>query len=103
MSVLRATLTSKGQLTVPHEIRSALNLKSGDIVEFILDEDGGVRFQAINLPLEALFAAATYNGPPKTIDDIEQGIAAGATEYETRRRKAKDKATEPVSGRSAAA
>ncbi|MDH3600023.1 MAG: AbrB/MazE/SpoVT family DNA-binding domain-containing protein [Candidatus Tectomicrobia bacterium] len=35
-----ATLTSKGQVTIPQAIRDHLHLKSGDRLEFLLQEDG---------------------------------------------------------------
>ena len=38
--VPRSRLTSKGQVTVPKEIRDALGLKSGDLVQFTVDECG---------------------------------------------------------------
>lgn len=34
-----ATVTSKGQLTVPQEIRKRLGLKKGDRVEFVAEKD----------------------------------------------------------------
>lgn len=34
-----STLTSKGQATIPKQIREALRLQPGDRVEFILEED----------------------------------------------------------------
>jgi antitoxin PrlF len=34
-----STMTSKGQLTVPQEIRKRLGLQTGDRVEFIVEED----------------------------------------------------------------
>jgi AbrB family looped-hinge helix DNA binding protein len=37
--VLRATLTSKGQLTVPKDVRERLGLKRGDRVVFEFEED----------------------------------------------------------------
>jgi antitoxin PrlF len=33
-----STITSKGQLTVPHEIRKRLGLETGDRVEFVVEE-----------------------------------------------------------------
>ncbi len=33
-----ATLTSKGQTTIPQEIRNYLGLHSGDKLEFLIDE-----------------------------------------------------------------
>jgi antitoxin PrlF len=35
-----ATITSKGQITLPIEVRRRLGLKQGDKVEFVYDEDG---------------------------------------------------------------
>lgn len=35
----RATLTSKGQLTVPKDVRDLLGLKSGDRVVFEVEDD----------------------------------------------------------------
>lgn len=37
-----STITSKGQTTIPKEIRDRLNLHPGDRVEFVVDEDGRV-------------------------------------------------------------
>jgi AbrB family looped-hinge helix DNA binding protein len=41
-----ATLTSKGQITLPKPIRDRLKLSTGDTVEFILDADGEIRVRA---------------------------------------------------------
>jgi len=35
-------LTSKGQLTIPVELRTLLDLKEGDRLEFVLNENGNV-------------------------------------------------------------
>jgi antitoxin PrlF len=37
-----ATLTSKGQTTIPKEVRSAANLKPGDKMHFAVLEDGTI-------------------------------------------------------------
>jgi AbrB family looped-hinge helix DNA binding protein len=37
-----STITSKGQITMPKEIRERLNLHYGDKVEFLLDKSGNV-------------------------------------------------------------
>lgn len=41
-----ATLTSKGQITVPKAIREKLRLQPGDAVDFIVGDDGQVRLRA---------------------------------------------------------
>ena len=38
-----ATLTSKGQTTIPREVREFLKLRPGDRMEFKLDPDGKTR------------------------------------------------------------
>ena len=37
-----ATITSKGQVTIPKEVREALGLETGDRIEFALEPDGSV-------------------------------------------------------------
>lgn len=37
-----STLSSKGQITLPKELRDQLKLQSGDKVEFLIREDGRV-------------------------------------------------------------
>ncbi|MDB5524622.1 MAG: Regulators of stationary/sporulation expression protein [Rhizobium sp.] len=39
MGVFYATLTSKGQTTVPAEVRELLNLKPGDRIRYVTDGD----------------------------------------------------------------
>jgi AbrB family looped-hinge helix DNA binding protein len=38
-----STLTSKGQVTVPKVIRERLGLHEGDVLEFSVDDTGGLR------------------------------------------------------------
>jgi antitoxin PrlF len=41
-----ATLTSKGQLTLPKTVRDHLRVATGDAVDFIIGADGEVRVRA---------------------------------------------------------
>lgn len=49
-----ATLTSKGQVTIPKRIRDELGLEAGTEVEFILDDDGSLRVRPKEPPMERL-------------------------------------------------
>jgi AbrB family looped-hinge helix DNA binding protein len=49
-----ATLTSKGQTTIPKAIRQRLRLKAGDRIDFVVEADGQVRLVARNLRLADL-------------------------------------------------
>ena len=38
-----STLTSKGQVTIPKNVRERLHLRTGDRLDFRVDEDGTIR------------------------------------------------------------
>ena len=73
-----ARMTSKGQITVPKAVRIRLNLKAGDRVLFVVEDDGAVRMHAANKDITSLRGILP---PPKrkaTIEEIEASIAKGA-------------------------
>jgi antitoxin PrlF len=76
----RATLTSKGQITLPKEIRQQLGLKAGVRFECYVDRDGQVVLVPLTVKLEDLIGILPYSGPPKTIEEINEGIAQAAVE-----------------------
>jgi AbrB family looped-hinge helix DNA binding protein len=76
MPLLASTITAKGQMTVPVEIRRILNLKPGDRVEFALSPDGRVFLRALNLPIEALFGALSHLTADPAYADDDDAIAA---------------------------
>ncbi|MDP9373107.1 MAG: AbrB/MazE/SpoVT family DNA-binding domain-containing protein [Chloroflexota bacterium] len=46
MDEVLATLTSKGQITIPAAIRKHLGVDTGDKVAFVIEEDGSVQLRA---------------------------------------------------------
>ena len=64
------TLTSKGQVTVPREIRDRLGLASGDKLAFTLLSDGTIVMRAKTRRLIDLAGTLTRPGQPKI--SIEQ-------------------------------
>jgi AbrB family looped-hinge helix DNA binding protein len=52
-----ATLTSKGQVTIPKRVREQLQLQSGDRVDFRIDEDGTVRLYPVARRVPEVFGA----------------------------------------------
>ena len=73
-------LTSKGQTTIPAEVREYLGLKPGDRIVYSL-KDGKVELKARNLRAVDLIGmlGAPPSGP-KSLEEIEEGIAAAAAE-----------------------
>ncbi|WP_247729851.1 AbrB/MazE/SpoVT family DNA-binding domain-containing protein [Halovivax limisalsi] len=49
-----ATVTSKGQVTIPKEIREKLELDPGSEVEFVLDDTGAITVRPKESTMEAL-------------------------------------------------
>lgn len=68
-----ATLTSKGQITIPKAVREALRLEPGDRVYFDVHDDGSVTLVARNEPLESLFGMLGGRAPrrrPLTVAEM---------------------------------
>ena len=70
-----ATLTSKGQITIPADVRRLLNVQTGDRVEFVQIEPG--RFELVAATrsvreLKGLFGLATRT---VSIDEMNRAIA----------------------------
>ena len=68
-----ATLTSKGQITIPVEVRNNLKLDAGDCVEFVLIAPGRYEFLAANSEVSELRGMF---GPAKKVVSIESMNAA---------------------------
>jgi AbrB family looped-hinge helix DNA binding protein len=52
-----ATVTSKGQITIPKEIRERLHIKTGDRLDFRVEGDGAVRIVPIARKVAEVFGA----------------------------------------------
>jgi len=80
-----ATLTSKGQITIPVEIRKKLGLKTGDRVQFVEGANGEIVLKPKNRSIMDLYGAVKWTGKPVTIEEMNDTIAkgwAGLLEYE---------------------
>jgi antitoxin PrlF len=70
-----ATLTSKGQLTLPRLVRKHLRVQTGDTVEFIIGDDGEVRVRAGDIDVADLKGLLRESGRRAvTIDQMEAAI-----------------------------
>ncbi|MBD2308698.1 type II toxin-antitoxin system PrlF family antitoxin [Chroococcidiopsis sp. FACHB-1243] len=75
-----ATVTSKGQVTIPKEIRDYLKLDVGSKVDFVIDADGQVKVIPLNIPAKALSGILHREGmKAATIEEMERAIAEGAS------------------------
>ena len=75
-----AILKSKGQVTIPSDIRKALGIQTGDRISFRLREGGIVEMQAEKVDLLSLCGILKPRIRGVTLEDFEEAIAKGATE-----------------------
>jgi antitoxin PrlF len=73
----RATITSKGQITIPKEVRDRLGLKPGDRVEIYVEPERTIK-------LEELIGILPRPKKALTVEEINQAIAEAAAKRATR-------------------
>ena len=77
-----ATITTKGQVTIPKEIRDYLNLGTGSKVDFIIDENGIVKLIPLNIPIQKLSGILHRQGiKATTLEEMEQIISEAASDW----------------------
>lgn len=71
-----ATITSKGQVTIPVDVRNQLGLKAGDRIEFSFNETTG-RYEVYPATRSLVELKGVVKKPekPVSIDDMNQAIA----------------------------
>jgi len=69
----QAKLTSKGQLTLPKPIREYLNIESGDMVEFIIDDEGNVIMSAKTVDIDDVFGMMPQD-KVASVSDMKKAI-----------------------------
>ena len=76
--MFESSITIEGRITLPKPVRDSLEVNPGDKVRYvILDE--GVLIMPVR-PTSRLFGSLKYDGPAKSLEDMERGIAEGATQ-----------------------
>lgn len=50
-----ATITTKGQVTIPKEIRDSLRLNTGDKIEFVLTDDKQALIKPVSVKVDEVY------------------------------------------------
>ncbi len=69
-----ATVTSKGQITIPQKIRGRLGLQAGDRVEFVVQADDSVLMIPATTRLADLQGVLPPPGQPIPPEDMERAM-----------------------------
>ncbi|MBC1218945.1 AbrB/MazE/SpoVT family DNA-binding domain-containing protein [Nostoc sp. UCD121] len=77
-----ATITTKGQVTIPKEIRDYLNLDTGSKVDFVIDENGIVKLIPLNISIKSLSGILHRPGMKSaTLEEMETAIKEGSSDW----------------------
>lgn len=88
MTTALATMTSKGQLTIPKELRELLGLKAGDRVEFVPRDDGAVTLRRAKIQsITDLFGILPAGSVPATVEEMDELIGEAVAERDVRSRR----------------
>jgi antitoxin PrlF len=78
---IEARISSKGQTTIPAEVREKLGLNTGDRIAFIEIEQGYMIIPR-NRPVDILFGSlAEYAVPNTTTDDYDRAVGEGISDH----------------------
>ena len=72
MKTVEATVTSKGQVTLPSELRRRLGLQKGSRVRFSMAASGDVKVEPVRNSVSDLWKMADEGGKPEAILSFEE-------------------------------
>ena len=75
---MHATITGKGQVTIPKPIRGRLRLEPGDRIDFALRAHGGLRVVPVTASATRLKGMVSKPTVPVSLAAMEAAIAGGA-------------------------
>ncbi|APQ14686.1 AbrB family transcriptional regulator (plasmid) [Pseudomonas oryzihabitans] len=74
-----ATVTSKGQITIPVEVRALLGIESGDRVAFVQTGDRAFALVPVNRRVTELKGFLKHQGEAVSLEQMNEAIGQGAT------------------------
>ena len=84
MKQIVATVTERGQVTIPAEVRRALGLKAPDKVAFAVDEDQ-VRLLPLSFTLDSAFGSVTPLAGPQDFKEVSREARSRAADRTIRK------------------
>ncbi len=78
ITAVEATVTSKGQVTLPKELRKRLGIQKGSRIRFSIPAKGAVRVEPVLYDLEDLWRMADLGGKTGSLMTFEEMDGAKA-------------------------
>ena len=69
------TISSKGQVTIPVEIRNMLRLNTGDRIDFVIFDKNRVELMPKKGSVGSLKGLVKWSGKPMTLKQMDEAIA----------------------------
>ena len=73
-----ATITSKGQVTLPREVRATLGVSAGDRLDFVRMEDGNYAIVPASHSIRSLRGLLPRLERPVSLEEMDAAIADAA-------------------------
>jgi len=80
-TTVEATVTSKGQVTLPKELRKRLGIQNGSRIRFNIPSSGPVQVERVLYDLEDLWRMADEGGKPGSVMSFEEMNEAKARRH----------------------
>ena len=74
--MLESTVTVEGQTTLPRAVRDSLAVRAGDRLRCVIVDEGVLMVPV--RPTSRLFCSLKYDGPPVSLQDMEDAISEGS-------------------------
>ena len=73
--MVTATVTSKGQITIPKSVRSSLHLQAGDRVSFVVHGHSEVVLTPVTRSVDDVYGKLfKKDGPTRSVDQMNSAI-----------------------------
>jgi len=76
-----AKVTSKGQITLPKEIRTKLGLRQGDRVRFVIEDDGRVRLLPAKRDISELVGILPRPKRSISLEEMDEAVKVSVTRH----------------------
>jgi AbrB family looped-hinge helix DNA binding protein len=84
MQLRKATITSKGQVTIPKDIRDFLKIGPGDQIDFVIGDKGDIYISPRTYDFRSLKGMFYKKGrKAATLEEMDEAIQKGANRAES--------------------